>query len=502
MKTRSALWIAAILISAATPCLSQQLSTEQASAQHGRYRLVQIGTFGGRDSIYQAFTRIAADSGIVVGAANTSTPDPNAPVCFDSPFNCFVLHGWKWTDGVLTDLGALPGGSSSYTNAVNSRGLVVGQSEDGGVDPLTGNARFVATLWDHGQIKNLGTFGGISFAIAITNQNFVMGASENGIVDTSGFAAVAGITQISQIRAFAWNGADIFDLGTLGGTGAFPLDMNNRGQVVGLSPTTFVPGPLGLQIDAFLWSGGTMHDLGTLGGTFSAANAINDRGQVAGVSNLAGDSAAHAFLWQNGTMTDLGAIGGTFTSANWLNDAGEVIGIGSTTGDTALHAFVWRHNKISDLGTVAGDNNSSANSINNKGQVVGGSWFWDGQQTTALHAFLWEGEGPSVDLSTLITNPTDLSLNEASFITDRGWIIVNGTLPNGDVRVGILIPEGDAENLNLPTTAQNGEPTVKPVPPQPAKLSAVTKQWLPRDYRSQSLAKYSTQLHGYQRQKK
>ena len=201
-------------------------------------------------------------------------------------------------------------------------------------------------------------------------------------------------------------------------------------------------------------------------------------------------------------MTDLGAIGGTFTSATWLNDAGEVIGIGSTTGDTALHAFVWRHNIISDLGTVAGDNNSSANSINNKGQVVGGSWFWDGQQTTALHAFLWEGEGPSVDLSTVITNPTDLSLNEASFITDRGWIIVNGTLPNGDIRVGILIPEGDAENLNLATTAQNGEPIVKPAPPQPAKLSAVTKQWLPRDYRSQSLAKYSTQLHGYQRQKK
>src|SRR5262249_40435478 len=221
-----------------------------------------------------------------------------------------------------------------------------------------------------------------------------------------------------------------------------------------------------------------------------------------GVSNLAGDSAAHAFLWQNGTMTDLGTIGGTFTAANWLNDAGEVIGIGSTTGDTALHAFVWRHNTISDIGTVDGDNNSSANSINNKGQVVGGSWFWDGQNTTANHAFLWEGEGPMVDLNTLVTNPTELSFNEASFITDRGWIIVNGSLPNGDSRVGILIPEGDAENLNLATIAQNGDPIVKPLPPQLAKLSAVTTQRLPLNYRSQSLAKYSMQVHGYQRQKK
>ena len=202
---------------------------------------MQVGTFGGPNSLYQGTTLIATDSGTVVGAANTSNPDPNAPVCFD--FSCFIQHGWKWQDGVLTDLGVLPGGNSSYTNAVNSRGLVVGQSEDGGIDPITGNARFVATLWDRGQIKNLGTFGGISFAIAITNQNFVMGASENGIVDTSGFAAIAGITQISQIRAFGWNGREIFDLGTLGGVGAFPNAMNNRGQVVGLSPTSSVPGP-------------------------------------------------------------------------------------------------------------------------------------------------------------------------------------------------------------------------------------------------------------------
>src|SRR5215467_15812465 len=246
---------------------------QQNHAQHTRYRLIQVGTFGGPNSLYQGGTLIATDSGMVVGAANTPNADPNAPICFD--FSCFIQHAWKWQDGVLTDLGVLPGGNSSYTNAINSRGLVVGQSEDGAFDPLTGNARFVATLWDHGQIKSLGTFGGISFAIAITDQNFVMGASENGIVDTSGFAAVAGITQISQVRAFGSNGVEIFDLGTLGGTGAFPLDMNNRGQVVGLSPTTLVPGPLGLQIDAFLWSGGTMHDLGTLGGTFSAGNAIN-----------------------------------------------------------------------------------------------------------------------------------------------------------------------------------------------------------------------------------
>lgn len=105
-----------------------------------------------------------------------------------------------------------------------------------------------------------------------------------------------------------------------------------------------------------------------------------------------------------------------------------------------------------------------------------------------------------LDLNTLIVNSTDLFLTEANFITDRGWIIANGFLPNGDLRAAILIPEGDAENLNLGAILQNGEPIVKPVPPRPEQLNAFKKQWLPRDYHSQSLAKYSMQLHGYGRQ--
>jgi probable HAF family extracellular repeat protein len=464
----------------------------QAPSQHTRYRLVQIGTFGGPNSAYNGGTPIATNGGTVVGAANTSTPDPYSPDCFDG--TCLVQHAWKWHDGVLTDLGALPVGESSFALSLNSRGLVVGYARDGELDPLTGAVRFVATIWDHGQIKSLGTLGGgFSFALGATNQNFVMGLSDNGVIDTSGFPGFDGI---SEVRTFGWHDGTMFDLGTLGGTGAWPATMNNHAQVVGFSPTSPVPAPFGLQIDAFLWSGGKMQDLGTLGGTFGAANAINDRGQVVGFSNVTGDVAVHAFLWENGAMTDLGTIGGTFANANWLNDTGEIIGDSTTTGDIELHAFLWRHGVITDLGTVGTDNASNAFGINNKGQVVGQSWFYDGHKLTASHAFLWEDEGPVVDLNTLIVNPTDLYLTEANFITDRGWIIANGLLPNGDARAGILIPEGDAENLNLASTA-NGESTLKPVPPRPDKLNPFMKPRLPHDYHSQSLAKYSMQLHGY-----
>lgn len=470
----------------------------QAPPQHPRYRLVEVATFGGPNNAYNGGTPIATNDGTVVGAATTSTPDPYAPDCFDG--TCLVQHAWKWRDGVLTDLGGFPTGESSFALSLNSRGLVVGYARDGELDRLTGAVRFVATIWDHGQIKNLGTLGGgFSFALGATNQNFVMGLSDNGVIETSGFPGFDGV---SEVRTFGWHDGTMFDLGTLGGTGAWPVTMNNRAQVVGFSPTSTVPGPFGLQVDAFLWSGGRMQDLGTLGGTFSAANAINDRGQVVGFSNITDDVAVHAFLWAHGAMADLGTLGGTFANANWLNDVGEIIGISSTARDLEVHAFVWRHGVITDLGTVSGDNASNAFGINNKGQVVGQSWFFDGQQLTASHAFLWEGRGPIVDLNTLVVNPTDLYLTEANFITDRGWIIANGLLPNGDARVGILIPEGDDVCLNLLSNVANAESTLKPLPPRPDKLSTFKKPGLPRDYHSQSLAKYSAQLHGYSQRHK
>jgi hypothetical protein len=49
-----------------------------------------------------------------------------------------------------------------------------------------------------------------------------------------------------------------------------------------------------------------------------------------------------------------------------------------------------------------------------------------------------------IDLNTLVSNPSDLYLTEANFITDRGLIVANGLLPNGEGRAAILIPEGES----------------------------------------------------------
>jgi probable HAF family extracellular repeat protein len=150
-------------------------------------------------------------------------------------------------------------------------------------------------------------------------------------------------------------------------------------------------------------------------------------------------------------MRDLGTLGGSFGTANWLNDAAEVIGWSFTSNDALLHAFVWNHGRMIDLGTVQGDISSNAFWINNRGQIVGQSWFWDGRQVTASHAFLWEKGGPMVDLNTLLSNPSDLYLTEANFITEQGMIVANGVLPSGEGRAAILIPESHFDASSGPT---------------------------------------------------
>ena len=98
-----------------------------------------------------------------------------------------------------------------------------------------------------------------------------------------------------------------------------------------------------------------MTDLGTLGGSIDAA-VINNRGQAVGTSRLP-DGQSRAFLWEDGTLTDLGTLGGNYSSANSINDRGRIIGGSNTTstpGKAYLHAFVWKNGKMVDFGTGRG----------------------------------------------------------------------------------------------------------------------------------------------------
>jgi probable HAF family extracellular repeat protein len=416
-----------------------------------------MGTLGGpaaRKSVNAPGYQIINNAGVVSFAADTLEKDPFSP-CYNFP-DCFVGHATLWRDGVLSDLGALPGkGNGSASGAINARGWITGQSENGEIDPVSGLPEVRGTLWKHDEIIDLGTFGGNwSLGVTLNDAGDVIGFASNTIPDPFSFFPPSG----AQTHAFLWRKGVLHDLGTLGGNDSQASSVNERGQVVGNSYTNLIPNDTtGIPtVHPFLWEHGRMIDLGTLGGTYGGAGScgfgapcpnppgepfegallINNRSQVTGTSNLAGDLKFHPFLWEGGRMIDLGTLGGDNGSAVWLTDDGDVVGqadlpnnSSNCEGDFCVHhAFLWRHEVITDLGTLGNDPCSRALMMNSKGQIIGTTISICGALST--HAFLWEDDGPMVDLDGLIVSDSGASLFEADNINERGEIVASG-LPAG-----------------------------------------------------------------------
>jgi probable HAF family extracellular repeat protein len=74
----------------------------------------------------------------------------------------FTSHGFQWTSaGGMKDLGTLSGGDTSMANALNSSGIVVGQSNSGSV------LAWHAVKWDaSNKIDDLGTLPGGTYSVA------------------------------------------------------------------------------------------------------------------------------------------------------------------------------------------------------------------------------------------------------------------------------------------------------------------------------------------------
>jgi probable HAF family extracellular repeat protein len=480
-----------------TLAMSVQLAAQDKQDNHRihhTYKLVDLGTLGGPNSYNESIPPqiIINLGGVAAAYADTSAPDPYYPNCFTfSLVNCVVNHAFVWQRGVVTDLGSLPGGYSSYASSINARGEIVGYSQNGQIDPLTMYPEGTAVLWKNG-IIDLGTLGGNqSVANAINDRGQVAGGALNAISDPfangplpcNGCGTFAQtflfVPAATETHAFLWRGGEIQDLGTLGGPDSTAVVVNDRGQVAGQSFINSLPNSSGVPtVDPFFWENGKMLDIGSLGGSYGFSNWLNSRDQVVGVSNLAGDQAHHAFLWSKKQgLLDLGTLSGySFAStANWINDAGEIVG--ESDSPTGSRAFFWENGVMTNLGTVAGDACSVANSINSQGQIVG---FGAADCFNEDHAFLSEGGGPIIDLQSLIPPGSALTLIDAIFINDRGEIAARGKLSNGDEHAVVLFPcdenhpdvEGcDYDTVDVETAAQLNPALVTQAPSaNPAKL--------------------------------
>jgi probable HAF family extracellular repeat protein len=453
------------ILIAATISIAALTTPIALSAQHARYKLIDLGTLGGPSSSTSEIQTLN-NRGMLVGGADTLTPNPSVsnPCLFCGP-DPFLAHAFQWQQGRLTDLGALPGANTSFANWVSDSGLSVGWSSDNDqADLRLGIPQTHATVWKNGEIVDLGTLEGgyESVALAANNRGQVVGVSANLVADQFGPLG-------TQNRIFLWQNGAMEDLNTLGGPDAGFLDLvgnvaiNERGQVAACSFANSTPNPVTgtPTLDPFLWQHGTMSDLGSLGGTSGCATALNTRGEIIGYSNLAGDLTFHAFLWDRGLLNDLGTFGGNNAIALAINDRGHIVGRADTTtictscpaGNQGQlhHPFFWKNGTMIDLGLIPGDDVGTAFSINSKDQILISSTRCihirpdDSCDGVRYHALLWEN-GAVFDLQTLVDGGSDIPVNQVTNINERGEIAGTGVLPNGDMHAFVLIPCTDSDD--------------------------------------------------------
>jgi probable HAF family extracellular repeat protein len=244
---------------------------------------------------------------------------------------------------------------------------------------------------------------------------------------------IAGLAMLStQSQAHPVTSWAIVDLGTLGGTYSEARDINDRGQITGVSTTA------GDNVrHAFIYKNGVMQDISNTSSGINTGMGINFWGNIVGfgskfegdlpfpfifkngsmtflekasgrawdINNLGGvvgealigpNNENRAFFYKDGSMKDLGTLGGSSSSATAINNFWQIVGNSALSGDATYHAFLYRIGGMKDLGTLGGTF-SIAYGINDKGQVVGESTV--ATTGSVSHAFLYAGK--MRDLGTL-----------------------------------------------------------------------------------------------------
>ncbi|MCV2352486.1 PEP-CTERM sorting domain-containing protein [Paucibacter sp. Y2R2-4] len=135
-------------------------------------------------------------------------------------------HATLWTNGAVTDLGTLSGGTYSSAWGINAQGHVIGYADKDNNQNFT-----TGVLWKNGQMIDLGTLGGdASEARGINKNDWVVGG--------------AWLSNNAVEHATLWSGSSWLDLNgaVLGGLGSFAYlelatAVNDAGQIVGYGKT-------------------------------------------------------------------------------------------------------------------------------------------------------------------------------------------------------------------------------------------------------------------------
>jgi probable HAF family extracellular repeat protein len=333
--------------------------------------------------------------------------------------------------------------------------------------PVSLAAQEHAALHHHYKLIDIGTLGGPNFFVQWSGY-------PNHVLGTNG--TVTGGADSSLVDPLCWNNPDCFlehavkwqggvlkDLGALPGgndtNDSQAFWINDRGQTVGLSTTGKLDPLLKVPfLHAVLWNAqGTIHDLRTLGGKYSISQAINSQGQVVGTAEnaipdpynffdyiifgISGGTQNRAFLWDPKTrkMRDLGTLKtGNDSSAQYVNDRGQIAGWSYTNATPSNPGTSWCGNnhavpttdpffwdgKMHDIGSLGG-NCSIPTGLNKGGQVIGISYLKGDIYT---HGFRWDKTGGLKDLLTPGGNyGVAFGINDAGDAV--GWAAITGNVP-------------------------------------------------------------------------
>lgn len=330
-------------------------------------------------------------------------------------------------------IGGLPGMTSGTANDINDAGVVVG----GWFDSIHAETR--AYWFD----RHTNTMHDIGPGVAI---------------------AVNDVGQIcGKIGTYTWNSTSwVYDISsgvrteipTLGGTYIEAYDINNHGEVVGISDMAG-----NLPDHAFRFDGVAIHDLGTLTPPYSnifysKAYGITDSGLVVGESLVGSvtDAWAKPFHMQTAlpgaVMTAIAGSGPYYVSGSaWaVNEDGHSTGWMSQLDDTWGNAFVFDGATITALPHLPSTWYTIASGINASDHVVGhgfGEWVYQAccgylASYTSHHAFVNRG-GNTIELGTAIDGQLGWTLREATGIDGAGYIVGNG-YQGGFAKPFLLIP--------------------------------------------------------------
>ncbi|MCI0348194.1 MAG: DUF3466 family protein, partial [Acidobacteriales bacterium] len=233
-------------------------------------------------------------------------------------------RAFLYSEGVTINLGALPGHTWSEALAINSSGIVVGNSNNSAFGPLT------AFMWEEDTMSALPLpYGTKSEAYGISDSGQICGWMGNHAQnDTHAY--------IYDLKS-----GEVIDVGTPlpGTTNARATGINNADVICGWS---FIPcGFACYERKSFIWNNGAVEDLGVLPEYISTfAQAINDANVIVGYCDRYPiDASQQAFVWQNGVIHALNDLVAPELNLNiriaWdINNAGQIVASATQTGSS------------------------------------------------------------------------------------------------------------------------------------------------------------------------